>query len=719
MLTASGVAVSEGVPLLATLLALPLPTSYPPLTLPPQRQRQKTFDTLLAWLHAEAQRQPVLVIVEDLHWVDPSTLELLSLLLDQSAQARLCLVLTARPEFHPPWAMVAHLSVLTLRRLAPAQVAGVATHVAGNKALPAAVLQEVIRKTEGVPLFVEELTKMVLESGLLQEGEESFELPGPLPPLAIPATLQDALRARLDRLAAAKGVAQLGATLGREFPYELLRAVAPMDERELWRSLGQLVQTEVLSQRGALPQATYLFKHALIQEVAYQSLLKSTRQQYHQRIVQVLVERFPETAETQPELLAHHATEAGLAAQAVGYWYTAGQRTHERSAHVEAIGHLRKGLEMQIALGAALVASKGIAAPDVGAAYQRARALCQQVGETPQLIPVLGGLVRFYCGRMELQTARELGEQMLSLAQRVPDPAGLANAHIMLGYALFSLRAWNTARTHLEQGVAFPIAPQHHSQGFLTETHQGVFGLSRLAQVLWCLGYPDQALQRSYEALTLARELAHRASVATALFFAAQIHSRRREWQHTYEQTEAALGLAREYGFTLRVAQATLLRGWALVQQGQREAGLTQLCQGLAALGATGSETGDFLLLLAAAYGKVGQREAGLRVVEEAPAVSRRNAGWYHLKGELLLRRSAEHQAEAERCFHQAFEIARRQEAKSLELQAAMSLSWLWPRQGKRAEAHAFLAPIYGWFTEGFDTVDLQEAKALLEELGR
>ena len=310
-----------------------------------------------------------------------------------------------------------------------------------------------------------------------------------------------------------------------------------MDERSCGAAWCSSCRPRCSTSAGLPPQATYLFKHALIQEAAYQSLLRSTRQQYHQRIAQVFEERFPETVATQPELLAHHYTEAGLAEQAVGYWYTAGQRAHERSAHGEAIGHLRKGLELlttlpdtpehrqqeldlQITLGAALMA-KGFAAPDTGAAYQRARELCQQVGETPQLFPVLGGLARFYIVRGESQTARELGEQMLSLAQRVHDPAGLAHAHITLGNALFSLREWDAARTHLEQGVAFYNAQQHRSQGFLTETHQGVFGLSCLAQVLWSLGYPDQALQRSHEALTLARELAHPASVATALYFAA------------------------------------------------------------------------------------------------------------------------------------------------------------------------------------------------------
>jgi len=676
----------------------------------------------------------VLFVMEDLHWVDPTTLELLSLLVDQGPTARILALLTFRPDFTPPWTGRSHLTQVTVTRLPRRQAAEMTGRVAHRKALPPEVIEQVVAKTDGVPLFVEELTKMVLESGLLQELEERYALTGSLPPMAIPVTLHDSLMARLDRLATVKGLAQLGATLGREFSYALLQAVSPWDEGTLQRGLHQLVAAEFLYQRGLPPQATYAFKHALIQDAAYQSLLRSTRQQYHHTIAQVLAERFPETAETQPELLAHHYTEAGLAEPAVGYWSTAGQRAHERSAHVEAIGHLRKGLEllttlpdtlehrqqeldMQIILGGALVATQGIAAPDVGAAYQRARELCQQVGETPQLFPVLGGLVRFYSGRRELQTARELGEQMLSLAQRLHDPAGLAHAHIMLGYALLSLQEWDAARTHLEHGVAFYNARQPHSQGFLTETHQGVYGLSRLGPVLWSLGYPDQALQRSHEALTLARELAHPASVATALYFAAQVHMHRREGQSTYEQAEAALGLAREHGFAFRVAQATILRGLALVAQGRGEAGLTQICQGLAALRATGSETGVYLIMLAAAYGRVGQIEEGLRVAEEALAVRRRNAELYRLKGGLLLRRSTEHHAEAESCFHQALEIAHHQQAKSLELRAAMSLSRLWQRQGKHTEARELLAPVYGWFTEGFDTADLQEAKALLAEL--
>ena len=341
-LTASGLALPEAVPLLAALLSLPLPASYAPLTLTPQRQRQKTLEILLAWLHVEAQRQPVLLIVEDLHWVDPSTLELLSLLMDQCAQMRFCLVLTARLEFHSPWTTVAHFTALTLRRLAPAEVGRLVTHVVGDKAFPPAVLQEVVRKTDGVPLFVEELTKMVLESGLLQEHENRYELPGLLPPLAIPATLHDALMTRLDRLAAVKVVAQLGATIGRTFTYELIQAVAQLDAATLQGALAQLVEAEVVAQRGLLPQATYTFKHALVQDAAYQSLLRSTRQQYHQQIAQVLEARFPDICETQPELLAHHYTEASLSVQAIPSWQRAGQRAMARSGYREAVAVLSR-----------------------------------------------------------------------------------------------------------------------------------------------------------------------------------------------------------------------------------------------------------------------------------------------------------------------------------------------------------------------------------------
>ena len=533
-----GLAQPETVALWAALLSVPLADPYPPLNLTPQRQKQQTLEAIVALLLALAAEQPVLFIIEDVHWIDPSTLEFLTLLIDQGPTARLLTLLTCRPEFHTPWGFRAHLTPLTLTRLPRPQVAQMSVRVAGGKALPPEVVEQIVAKTDGVPLFVEELTKTVLESGLLREGEERYELTGPLPPLAIPATLHDSLMARLDRLATVKDVAQLGATIGRTFAYELLQAVSPLDDATLQHSLRQLVEAELVYQRGVPPQATYTFKHALIQDAAYQSLLRSTRQQYHQRIAQVLAEQFPETVETQPELLAHHYTEAGLSALAVVYWQRAGKRASERSAYVEAISHLRKGLAvlqmlpdtparlqqelaLQTTLGPALIATKGYGAPEVAQAYTRARELCQQMGETPDVFPVLRGLWVFHEARAELQVARELAEQLLVLAQRLQDPVHLIEAYRALGNTLFWLGEFAPARGHLEQGIALYDFQQHRALAFLYGTDPAVMCLSYAAWALWLLGYPDQARRRSAEALTLAQELSHSPSLAVALAWAA------------------------------------------------------------------------------------------------------------------------------------------------------------------------------------------------------
>jgi predicted ATPase len=737
-----GLPLAEAVPLLAALLSLPLSADYAPLTLSPEQQKQRTLHVLLTILLRIAAQQPVLFVMEDLHWVDPTTLELLTLLVDQGPTARILALFTCRPDFSPAWTGRSHLTQVTLPRLPRHQAAEMTGRVAHGKVLPPEVVEHVVAKTDGVPLFVEELTKMVLESGLLQEREERYELTGPLPPLAIPTTLHDSLMARLDRLAAVKAMAQLGATLGREFSYELLQAVSPWDEGTLQRGLQQLVEAEFLYQRGLPPQATYVFKHALIQDTAYQSLLRSTRQGHHQRIAQVLEGRFTELCETQPELLAHHYTEAGLMAQAIPYWQQAGQQAIQRSAHLEAIAHLSKGLEvlrtlsdsperaqqelvLQTTLGPALMATKGYAAPEVEYAYARARELCQQVGETPQLFQALWGLWYFYLVRAEFQTAHELGEQLLRLAQRVQVQVLLLLAHRVLGQTLAFLGEFSTAQVHLDQGITLYNPEQHRSLASLYGQDQGVICRSWAALALWCLGYPDQALRRSREALTLAQELAHPFSLAYAICFAGMFCQLRREVQAAQERATAESALCAEQGFALYMARGMILRGWTMAEQRQGAEGLAQMRQGLASYQATGAAVFRpyYLAFLAEAYGKVGQTEAGLTALAEALAVvdNTRERYWeveiHRLKGELLLALSAEKHAEAEACFHQALDIARRQQAKSLELRAAMSLSRLWLQQGKRDEARELLVPVYGWFTEGFDTADLQEAKVLLTEL--
>jgi predicted ATPase/class 3 adenylate cyclase len=730
------------VPLFAALLALPPPEHYPPLTLGPQGQKHKTLEALLVWLRRETDEHPVLFIVEDLHWVDPSTLEFLSLVVDQAATMRLFALFTYRPIFRPSWAPQAHLTPLSLSRLPRHQAALMIEQVAGGRALPAEVHQQLLTKTDGVPLFVEELTKMVLESGLLRDVGDRYELIGPLPPLAIPATLQDSLMARLDRLATGKLVAQLGATIGRQFAYELLQAVSPLDEATLQQALERLVEAELLYQRGVPPRGTYVFRHALIQEVAYQSLLRSMRQQYHQQIAQALVARFPETVDTQPELVAHHYTEAGLAAQAVPYWQRAGQRAIERSANLEAISHLTKGLDvlktlpetpqrtqqeltLQLALGTPLVMIRGYEAPEVEQAYARAQELCQQVGDRSQRFSVLVGLRRLYFGRGQLRTAREVAEECLTLAQDLGNPAFLQEAHAMLGTTLVYQGELLSARTHLEQGLALCHAQVGRSLAFSDSTDPEVFCLTQLSWALWMLGYSEQALTRSRQACALAQKLAHPYSLTYALVFASALSMFRREAQRVQEQAEAAIALAHEQGFARWLAVGMGWRGWALAEQGAVQDGLAQLRQ------APTVGLSQQPLRLAEVYGKAGQPEQGLRVLTETLAAVSSNgerrfeAELYRLRGELLLMqsagtrgsRTAQAEVEAETCFRRAIEVARLQQAKAFELRAAMSLSRLWQRQGQRHAARDTLAMVYGWFTEGFDTPDLQEAKALLEAL--
>lgn len=485
-----------------------------------------------------------------------------------------------------------------------------------------------------------------------------------------------------------------------------------------------------------------MFKHALIQDAAYQSLLKSTRQGYHQRIAQVLEARFPETTEAAPELLAHHWTEAGLTEKAVGYWHQAGQRASERSAHVEAISHLRTGLALLqtlpetpqrtrrevdtlIVLGASLIATQSYGAPEVGETYTYARQLCAHLEDASQLFPVLRGLWNYYLVRAELQTAHALGEQLLTLAQQIQDAAMLVVAHRALGVTWCHLGAFAAAHPHLAQGIALNDSQQRRTAAFLYGDDSGVVCHSYAGWTLWSLGYPAQGLARNDEAVTLAQQRAHPFSLGFAWVCAALFHQLRREVRAAQACAEAAISLAQAQGFAHWMAGGAILHGWALAHQGQAQEGIAQLHQGMMAWRAIGAELARpyFLALLAEAQGMMGQPEAGRMVLAEALTLAATTgerwyeAELYRLKGALLLQQSSDNQAEVEHCFHHALAIAQNQQAKSLELRAATSLARLWQQQGKRAEAHELLAPIYGWFTEGFDTDDLQEAKALLAEL--
>ena len=740
---------SDTLPLLASLLSLPHPEGAPPLTLTPQEQKQRTFDTLIAWLFEEAEQVAVYSVWEDLQWADPSTLELLTLCLDQVPMARMLMLVTFRPDFTPPWPPHSHLSQLVLSRLGQRHIGEMVKNVTGGKALPAEILQQVLAKTDGVPLFVEELTKMVLESGLLTEANGQYALAGPLPPLAIPSTLQDSLMARLDRLTTSREIAQLGATIGREFSYTLLHTVSLFDATTLQQGLRQLVDAELVYQHGVLPQATYIFKYSLVQETAYQSLLKIKRQQVHQQIAQALEERFPDTLETQPELVARHYTETGLGEKAIPYWQQAGERAAQRSANAEAINQLMKGIELlgglpdtperahqELAflttLGPALIAVKGNAAPEVERTYARARELCKQMGETPELFPVVFGLRSFYLVRGEIQTAHELGMQLLTIAQHGQDTGYILEAHLAVGNTLFFRGEFVSARAEFEQGLKLYDPQQHHAHAFVYGLDPGIFCLCRLAWILWFLGYPDQALEKEHELLTLAQEVSHPFSLALAFMHSATLHLHRHEGPVAQEHIEAAMTLCTEQSFVSFLGQTTILLGWNLAGQRQTEEGIPQMRKGLATCQATGAVLFRpyYLTTFAAGHVTAGHAEEGLSAVAEAQALMNETgerfseAELFRVKGELLLTQAGkgqqsngENKDEAEQCFHQALDVARELSAKSLELRAATSLARLWQQQGKTGEARQLLSEVYNWFTEGFDTADLKDARALLGEL--
>ena len=729
LLPTDDVPLEEAVPLLAALLSIPLNEDYAPLNLAPEVQKQKTFHLLPNILLQRASEQPIALIFEDLHWADASTIELLGLIIEQAPTASLMMLLTFRPEFSPPWTNLAHLTQRTLARLSHEQITGMAESVTGSKILPDEVLEQIMQKTDGIPLFVEELTKSVLESGILVENESGYELIGPLPPLAIPATLHDSLMARLDRLDTVKEVAQLGATLGREFTYERLTAISSLDEFTLQRALGQLTEAELLFRRGFPPHATYIFKHALIQEAAYQSLLRSTRQQYHQRIALTLEEQFPQAAESEPELVAYHYTEAGLASEAVPYWHRAGKRAAEGSAYTEAIAHLNKGLsliskvpdtqkqaklelDLQMTLAPALMASKGLTAPEVEGAYSRARELAQNVGEPEPLFWATRGLGGLSALR-KMAGADELAQQCLDLAQ----------ARQLVGLCAFIKEDLTPLLEHAEKVIALYDPNQHRTLASLYGNDPGVDAMFLSAVGLFYLGYPDQALKRIYEAIRLSDELSNRYMLVTALFFASKIHLMRREWQDVQEKAEAIIALSTEHGFPTWLNGAKGHLGWSLAMQGDSEKGIAFVQESLAVRRKMGIKIDQewWLLGLAEAYWKNGQIEEGVSVIAEAMEIAEKAgtqmclAELYRLKGESLLMQSDE--AKAEACFHQAIEVTRRHQGKSLELRTTVRLCRLWQKRGKIKEARQMFQAIYGWFTEGFDTADLLEAKALLEEL--
>jgi predicted ATPase/class 3 adenylate cyclase len=720
----------ESAPYLLQLLGVKEGTESIAL-LTPEAIRTRTFDTLKQMSLKGSQQRPLIVEIEDVHWIDPTSQDYLASFVESLPGTAILLLTTYRPGYHPLWVEKSYATQLSLRGLTLHDSATVVHSTSHDTTLPAPLEHMIIAKAEGNPFFLEELTRAVLEHGDSETARD------------VPDTIQGVLMARIDRLPEAqKRLVQTASVLGREFAPRLVQAL--WDEPTPLESLLiDLKRLEFLYERARGEEPVYVFKHALTQDVAYDSLLTTRRQILHAAAGHAIERLYPDWLAERSEELARHYTEAGLTEQAVHYWHQAGQNAIQRSAHVEAISHLRTGLallqmlpetsertqrevDLLIALGASLRSTQGTGALEVGETYSRARHLCQHLDNPHQLFPVLRGLHGYYHNHVEYQTAHALGEQLLTLAQQAQDPAMLVQAHAALGVTLYHLGAVASAYTHSAQGIALYDSQQYRTNTFLYGMDAGVTCHSRAAWALWYLGYSDQGRRQINDALTLARQIAHPFSLSYALGHAAMFHQFRREGRAAQECAEAAITLATEQGFQYWSTLSSILRGWALAQQvGQAQEGIEQIQQGMMDYRATGAEVGRpyLLALLTEAHGTIEEPEAGLTVLTEALTLMDTTGErvWepelYRLKGELLLQQHADNRAEAENCFHQAIAIAQNQQAKSFELRAATSLARLWKQQGKRQEAHDLLAPVYNWFTEGFDTADLKDAKALLDEL--
>jgi class 3 adenylate cyclase/tetratricopeptide (TPR) repeat protein len=750
----------EAAPLIATLLGLPIEGRYPPLDLTPQREKQRTLEVLVDHLEGLTVGRPVLLVYEDVHWVDPTTRELLGLAIDRIQRLTVLAIVTFRPDFQPPWAGRAHVTTLALSPLGRRQGADLVARVAGEKPLPAEVREQIVARSDGVPLFLEELTKTALESCLLRDAVARYGLAAPLPVVAIPSTLHDSLLARLDRVAPAKEIAQIGAVIGQEFPYALLAAVADQPEAHLQAALDHLVASELVFRRGAPPEATYTFKHALVQDAAYQSLLRSKRQQLHARIATVLEEQFPETVETQPELLARHCTHAGpdLIEKAVKYWSWAGRQAMARPAIVEAAALLTQALDLLaglpsgrargdkefallIDLGAALIAIKGVAAPEVERVKTRARELHPEEDPNPQLLSALYHLFLDHLDRSSNEAARQIAEKLVFLAEKQKNDEMGFVGHYCMAVSLFSNGQFAPALKHFRNSLthrahlASPARPDIRVACLLFR-----------ALILMVQGYSDQALEARVEgqavALGLRSDLRRQ-----ALFLTGWFHQVCREPQVVEELGQELIGLDRDHGRSASkieldrtrdrsvwAPRGAVLHGWAVAVGRAENAGIDELLEGLEAIKDIGVQlhTPGFVGLLAELYIDSENFGGAIESLEDALArAGRLEERWFEadlrrLKGEALLGLSQDHSAEAEECFHDALKVARDQGAHLWELRAATSLARLWCEQGRYAEAQDLLAPVYGWFQkliatadqkQAFDTADLKDAKALLDEL--
>jgi predicted ATPase len=740
------------VPLLADLLSIPTGDRYPPLDLTPQKRKERTLLAQLDQVEALAARQPVLMVFEDVHWSDPTTREGLDLIVDRVATLRVLVILTFRPEFTAPWVGRPHVTMLSLNRLAARQRAEMIDHLTGGKALPKEIAEQIVDRTDGVPLFIEELTKSVIESGVVTDTGDRYAVAGPVAPLTIPMSLHASLLARLDRLAPTREVAQIGAALGRSFSHELISAVAQMPQKQVDDALAQLAKAELIFRRGTPPDAEYTFKHALVQDAAYGTLLREARRAIHGRIADVLEEKFPEIAESQPELLARHYTEAGAIERAAWFWGKAGQRSLERSALHEAAEQLTRALSQiatlpstpssrheeimfQVAFRHVLAHLKGYAAPETKAAVERTRQLIEQAearGEAPEdpmlLFSLLNSLWTGSIVAFNGEEACGLAAEFLARAERQEAAAPIVNGYRLVGTSLLMTGDIENGRAHLDRGITLCDSTDHApSVTTSIGDDSKVVMLGFRAISLWLLGNPKAALADAEHALNQAREITTVGTLMHTLSWVTLIQILHGDYVTASRLVNELVTLADDKGTSFWKAWGMMNKGLLLAVTGKVLDGIYASSSGIAALQSTGATMclPYYSSCLAMNHAKIGQFEDAGRLIREAMrTIEETNERWfeaeiYRISGEIELKSPNSGGAKPEVYFARALSVARAQQAKSFELRATMSIARLWSEQGKRAEAHNLLAPIYGRFIEGFDTPDLKAAQVLLDELAR
>ena len=731
----------EHLAVLANLLMLPADDHYRLHQLTPQKRKKKTLAALSAQLDQLAAQQPVLLIFEDVHWIDPTSLELLAATVERAPQLRALVLITARPEFTPPWPSYPHTTTIPLTRLGRRDGTALILRVTGGKTLPKEVMEHILAHTDGVPLFVEELTKMVLEGGLLQERNGEYVLEGPLPSLAIPTTLQASLMARLDRLSLVRDVAQIGAVAGREFHYELVNAVAGLPKQRLDEALDQLVRSELLFCRGEIPHAVYTFKHALVRNAAYDGLLKSRRVHLHAAIAKAIEQEFPEVVQIQPEIVAYNYTQARNYEKALHYWYEAGKQSAARSAHNEAIGHLKQGLNqipniddpmlrnksellLQISLGNSLRAIKGWSTDGVKHAYTRALQLCKESGLDELILPATFGLWTWNFVHASLGEAQALAEHLLDSADNVDNAVCKVLAHEALGFTLFAQGKFAAAHAELERSIS--LCEDSKAAAYIDLSAQDPRVHVRLydGMTLWMLGYPDRALRICAEARRYADASQHPFSEAIARTISLRVHQLRGDAAVVADQANAAIAFCERHEFVHYLAMALILHGWAIAYQGEFEKGIAEIQEGLEKERATGALLfkSYSLGLLADAciknkrYGQALDflKQAQLRLDEEN-CERFYAAEIYRLLGEAYLRLN-QNLDQAEYYFCRGLQVAREQKAKCFELRVCLSMCDLYELRQNADTCRSQLGRICGSFSEGFDTPDLVRAKARLRD---